>query len=70
MVMSSLFGVEPQEIGAATSMETLEAWDSVQHVSLIMALEQEFGVQLPVTDAFKMTDFAAVCRTVKERTSA
>ncbi|MBV9572735.1 MAG: acyl carrier protein [Acidobacteriales bacterium] len=29
-----------------SSPENIEAWDSVQHLNLVLALEQEFGVQL------------------------
>lgn len=69
-VMAGLFGVEPETVGPKTSMDTLENWDSLQHVSLVMALEQEFGMQIPVSEAFQMTDFNAVCRSVARHGSA
>jgi acyl carrier protein len=32
------------QITASSSPETVEAWDSVNHLNLILALEQEFGL--------------------------
>ncbi len=69
-VMSGLFGVDAAEIGEDTSIETVENWDSLQHVNLVMALEQEFSVTFDVDDALEMTTFSAVCATVAKYTAA
>ncbi len=60
-VMSGLFGIDVSQIGPESSIATVEHWDSLQHVNLIMALEQEFGVMLDVDDALEMTTFPVVC---------
>ncbi len=65
--MSDLFGVAPEEIGAEASPRTIENWDSLQHLNLALALEQEFDVQFTTDDIAGMTDFARVVATVQKR---
>lgn len=44
-VMSAVFGVSEAAIRETDSPATITAWDSVGHLQLMLALEQEFGVQ-------------------------
>lgn len=43
---SDMFAVPEERIGADSSPETIEAWDWMQHLNLILALEERFGLQL------------------------
>lgn len=63
-IMSGLFSVDELDIGSDSSIETIEQWDSLRHVNLIMAIEQEFGIRIDVEDAVEMTSFPAVCKTL------
>ena len=60
-VMAGVFAVEEEQIGSGTSIASVERWDSLNHVALIMALEQEFGLQIDVDDALEMTAYPIVC---------
>lgn len=42
-------------------------WDSLGHVSLVAAIESEFGVALDVVDALGMTSFQAAQRLLEEK---
>jgi acyl carrier protein len=44
-IAADVLKVSGSAITAETSLESIEAWDSLQHLNLILALEQEFGVQ-------------------------
>jgi acyl carrier protein len=44
-VVADVLGLEPADIGPDSSPDTVPAWDSVQHMNLVIALEQEFGVR-------------------------
>jgi acyl carrier protein len=33
------------QVGEDASTDTLAAWDSVRHMNLVLALEEEFGVE-------------------------
>ena len=50
-VVSSMFGVPMSQITPATGSENLEAWDSMHHIHLIVALEAEFGVSFDPENA-------------------
>ena len=63
-VMAGIFSMDAADIGPGSSIETIEQWDSLQHVNLMMALEQEFNVRIDVEDAVEMTSFPAVCKTL------
>jgi acyl carrier protein len=42
--MSIVFEVSAHEINEDTSPDTIDKWDSLKHMNLIVALEEEFGV--------------------------
>jgi acyl carrier protein len=46
-VMGSILKVNPESIGPESSSDTIEGWDSLKHMNLIIALEEEFGVSIP-----------------------
>jgi acyl carrier protein len=54
-VVSSMFGIAPSQITEATGSETLEAWDSMHQIHLIVALEAEFGVSFDPERALELT---------------
>ena len=46
-VMASIFKVDISEIDENISPDTLENWDSLGHMNLIVALEEEFDTAPP-----------------------
>lgn len=67
-IMADIFLLDPSEIGANTSMESLPQWDSLAHIDLIGALEEEFDVMFEVDDFEHMTDFQSVLNKLTEKT--
>ncbi len=59
-VVSSTFGIEVSQITATTGSETLEAWDSMHQIHLIVALEAEFGVSFDPEQAIELTTVGAI----------
>ncbi len=45
-VMARIFGVDVSAIGDDASPDTIENWDSLRHMNLVLALEEEFGIEL------------------------
>ena len=52
--ISSILGVAASDLDDASSPKDVSSWDSLNHLNLVMALEQEFGVSLSVDDALEM----------------
>jgi acyl carrier protein len=69
-VMAAVFRLDAGRIDGTASAETVEAWDSLQHLNLILALEQRFGISFSVEDISTMTDYAAIVETVARAAGA
>lgn len=66
LVMSQVLQVEPAEITPESSPETIERWDSLKHMQLIMALEDEIGIQFPDDAIPELLTFGAIEKLVGE----
>ena len=44
-VMSSVFGVPVDKINEESSPDNIESWDSLKHLNLVVALEEEFDIE-------------------------
>jgi acyl carrier protein len=69
-IMSGIFAIDESDINKNSSLETVENWDSLQHVNLIMALEEDFGLQIDVDDALEMVSFPEVVATMLRYSNA
>jgi long-chain acyl-CoA synthetase len=65
-VAAGVFQVEPGDLTLASTPETVEAWDSFQHVALIVALESHFGVRLPTSRAASIRSLASALEAVRQ----
>jgi len=59
-------GVEEDDVTMATSFQDLEA-DSLDIVELVMALEEEFDLEISDEDAEKITTVGAAVEYINER---
>lgn len=66
-VVSDVFGVELDSIGDGSSPDTIDAWDSLGHITLVLALESEFDVSLSPEDALDMLSVALIQRILAEK---
>jgi len=69
-VASDIFGIPTDKITAESSPETIENWDSMQHLNLVLAIEEKFGVQLEPEDIEEMKNIGAVAALVEKLQSA
>jgi acyl carrier protein len=67
-IVAEQLGVDEEEITLDTSFEDLNA-DSLDIVELIMALEEEFDIEIPDEDAEKLTTVGAAVEYIRERTN-
>ena len=69
-IASDIFGISADKITAESSPETIETWDSMQHLNLVLAIEEKFGVQLEPEDIEQMKSIGAVATLVEKLQSA
>jgi acyl carrier protein len=58
--IAAVLGVDAEAIDDASSPETLESWDSLNHLNLVMAIEEEFNVELTPDDTLEMRDVGRI----------
>jgi acyl carrier protein len=63
--MAATFNVPASSITPATAPETLEAWDSMGHLTLMLALEQELNISIPPEDGERMKDVDTIVQTIR-----
>jgi len=60
------------EVNELNEIETVrrldhKRWDSLAHISLVVAIESEFSIRLSIFDMDRMTSFAATLLLLEER---
>ena len=58
------------KITAESSPKTIETWDSMQHLNLVLAIEEKIGVQPEPEDIEQMKNIGAVAALVEKLQSA
>jgi acyl carrier protein len=68
-VMATVLEVPVADIHEGSSMDDIASWDSIRHLSLVLALEEEFGVQIPDEDAADITSYKLIRLVLSEHLS-
>jgi acyl carrier protein len=69
-VIGSVLGVPAESIDEGTSTDTVESWSSLEQLNLILALEEEFGVEIPDEEAADITSYPLIRLVVAEQAAA
>ena len=64
-VVARVLGMSRSAVTDATSNANVAAWDSLNHVSLILELETTYGVSFSAEETLSMTDVAAIKRVLR-----
>lgn len=64
-VMATVF--ETDAITEDASPDTIEAWDSLRHLNLAVALEEAFGIELSEEDIMELMNFKLVDIKISEK---
>ena len=57
-IVASILGLSPGEVTSELTADGVDTWDSLNHISLIGALEQEFGIRLPAENLIESQSIA------------
>ena len=66
-VVSQIMNVPVKELSEDSSPDTIERWDSLQHMNLVLALEQAFRVQFGAEDIGEMQNVGLILLVLKEK---
>ena len=59
-IMAELFDIKEDEITDESSMDNIVKWDSLNHINLIMTIEEQFRITMNADDIIEMTSFAKI----------
>ena len=65
-VLADVFGVEVSTIDEATSIDTVEEWDSLKHLNLVLAIEAGFNVTLTEEQTVEILSYPLIEIVLKE----
>ncbi len=69
-IAARIFKVPVNSISDDSSPETVESWDSLGHLQLILALEEEFGVHFSVDEIGTMQSIGSILTVLGKHTNA
>jgi len=59
-VMSIVFEVPFETITENSSPDNIESWDSIKHINLILAIEEEFDIKIPEEEVGNLLNFKLI----------
>ena len=65
-VMAAMLKLDVSAINIESSMDNLQNWDSLRHMNLVLALEEEFKVTIPDEDAGNITSYKLIKLVLEE----
>jgi acyl carrier protein len=66
-VVSQVLGVSIENLSDADSPASIESWDSIAHINLVVALEAEFEISFSSDDAVEMLSVEAIRKILLKR---
>jgi len=66
-LVSDIFALPAERVGEDSSPETIAAWDSMQHLNLVLALEEKFNVQFTPEEMEQMRSVRQIVAMVESK---
>lgn len=66
-IMSAVFEIPVEQIKDNSSADTIESWDSLKHMNLIVALEEEFKIEFTDDEIIEMMNYLLILEVLKNK---
>jgi acyl carrier protein len=66
-IVSDVLQIPLEQVLPETSPDNVETWDSIQHLTLVLALEQEFGIQFSPEEIEQLLSVDLIAAFVEEK---
>jgi acyl carrier protein len=66
-VFQDVFDDESITVNDATTANDIEDWDSLEHINLVVAVEQKFGIKFNMGEVNSFKDVGAMVDTIMEK---
>lgn len=68
-IAADLFNAPLEQVTAKSSSDTIDNWDSLQHLNLVLGLEQTFGLMFAPEEIEQMLSIELIVMLVQEKLS-
>ncbi len=65
-IVSQVMGIPLEQVDEDSSPDTVESWDSLKHMNLILALEEGFNMNFTDNEIVEMLSVGIIMETLKE----
>ncbi len=65
-VLADIFGIDAGKVDETTSVDTVEKWDSLRHLNLVLALEEKFKVTLTEEQTVQILSYPLIIAVLGE----
>jgi acyl carrier protein len=69
-LVADVFNIPKEQVTLQTSPNTIDTWDSLKHLDLILALEQEFALQISPDEMAEMNSVEIIAKVIEEKLAA
>jgi acyl carrier protein len=66
-VVAQIFGAPIEQVTDEDGPDTIESWDSLAHINLVLTLEAEFSISLSPDDAAEMLSVGLIRQILWEK---
>lgn len=64
--IAAVLEIDASEINDDTSVDTVESWDSLRHLNLVLALESEFNISLTEEQTIEVLNYPLIVAVLAE----
>ena len=65
-ILATVLEIDQSDVNNDTSPDTVSSWDSLRHMKLVFAIEDEFDVQFSDDQIIQLTDVGKIINCLKE----
>jgi acyl carrier protein len=69
-ILGNIFNIDQNLINKKTSSSNIAKWDSIKHMNLIMALEEEFNTEFTDEEIIYIMSYPRIVAVLKKKLSA
>lgn len=66
-IISGVFKIDALDVNNETSPDTVESWDSLNHLNLVLALEEGFNVSFTEEQTVEILNFELIKLSLQEQ---
>ncbi len=64
-IIASIMNVPQESLDESSSPESVDRWESMKHINLVLAIEEEFNIQFDDEQISQLYDVGSIVKTIE-----